>query len=175
MIQKLDKRWFGEMFAIMCEAFPESEYRMKQEQYRLFELSQYEVFGVVEQGQLCAFLAAWDLGCVRFGEHLATLHTMRNHGLGAKLFRFYEQLSATPLVFEVELPETELAKRRIGFYERLGYHYYGDIPYFQGSFHAGQERLALRLMMNDAHVERIEMDRIIDLIYQNVYHQDRDF
>lgn len=175
MFKKLDVSWFEQIYAIMTEAFPSAEYRTKEAQRQLFALPQYEVYGYLEHDRLCAFLAAWDLKEVRFGEHLATKSEWRNAGIGAKLFRYYEGLSKQPLVFEVELPHSELAKRRIGFYERLGYHYYGDIPYYQGSFHPHRERLELRLMMNDARMDSQRIDHIIDLIYAQVYRQKRLF
>ena len=175
MFKKLDESWFEDIYAIMKEAFPPSEYRDKEAQRQLFQLPHYEVYGYLKNDRLCAFLAAWNLTEFRFGEHLATKSELRNAGIGALLFRYYEGLSKQPLVFEVELPSTALAKRRIAFYERLGYHYYGDIEYYQGSFHPNQERLALRLMMNDAQADLERINHIIDLIYGQVYRQKRFF
>ena len=91
------------------------------------------------------------------------------------MFRAFEALNDIPIVFEVELPETELAKRRIHFYERLGYQYYGDVEYYQGIFHEEASPQPLRLMMKDPHRNNEEINRIIDLIYQYVYQQQRLF
>lgn len=175
MFVKLDEASFDAVYAIMEAAFPYSERRDSHKQRALFALKQYEVYGWMENRQLCAFLAAWDLGEIRFGEHLAVLSQYRNQGIGKKLFQAYEALDARPLVFEVELPETAMAKRRIRFYERMGYHYYGDIPYFQGSFHQESTLLPLRIMTNRSDATNAEINHYIDLIYQQVYRQKRSF
>lgn len=175
MLKRLDASWFDAIYAIMEEAFPQSERRIKEEQRSLLSLSEYEVYGWVENDALLAFLAAWDLDMIRFGEHLATRKDQRNRQIGQKLFRAFEALNDIPIVFEVELPETELAKRRIHFYERLGYHYYGNVEYYQGIFHEEASPQPLRLMMKDPHRNNEEINRIIDLIYQYVYQQQRLF
>lgn len=169
MIKKLDVSWFDQIYPIMEEAFPYAERRTKEEQRALFERKEYEVYGYFLDGELCAFLAAWDLGIIRFGEHLATSADKRNSGVGKKLFQAYEAMSDVPIVFEVELPQEEMAKRRIGFYERMGYHYYGDVEYYQGTFHGEQAQLPLRLMMNQSQCSKKELETIIDVIYETVY------
>lgn len=175
MLVKLDVSSFEAIYKIMEQAFPYRERRDKKAQKELFKLSQYEVYGWLENNQLCAFLAAWDLGEIRFGEHLAVNESYRNHCIGKQLFQAYEALDKRPLIFEVELPDTEMAKRRIGFYERMGYHYYGDIPYYQGTFHNEQDALPLRLMMNADNADKVQINRYIDLIYENIYHTKRWF
>lgn len=169
MIKKLDQSSFEEVYAIMEEAFPYAERRSKEEQRQLLKRKEYELYGWFVDGELWAFLAAWDLGKIRFGEHLATRCDKRNSGVGKELFQAYEAQKQTPLVFEVELPETEMAKRRIGFYERLGYHLYQDVEYYQGPFHGETHCLPLRLMMNRADCNKADLDEIIHLIYKHVY------
>lgn len=175
MLTKLDQSSFEAIYSIMTKAFPYSEYRDKAAQRALFAQSQYEVYGWLIDQHLIAFLAIWDLGEIRFGEHLAVLESHRNQGIGAKLFQAYEALDHHPLIFEVELPETSLAKRRIAFYERMGFTYYGDMPYYQGAFHNEQTPLPLRLMMNISNANQAQLNHYIDLIYENVYHAKRWF
>lgn len=169
MIKKLDESWFEQIYPIMEEAFPYSERRTKEAQQLLFQKPEYEMYGWFVEGELSAFLAAWDLGSIRFGEHLATNRKKRNAGVGKQLFQAYEALSEKPLVFEVELPDDELASRRIGFYERMGYHLYKDVEYYQGPFHEETQALPLRLMMNRKDCSEAELNEIIDLIYARVY------
>ena len=49
------------------------------------------------------------------------------------------------ICLEVELPETEMAARRIGFYERNGF-YYNDYFYMQPPIAEGRNAIPLRLM-----------------------------
>lgn len=175
MLKRLDASWFEAIYAVMEEAFPESERRTKAAQQALFTRPEYEVYGWVENDDLTAFLALWDLGAIRFGEHLATRKDQRNHHIGQTLFQAVEAQSEVPIVFEVELPENDLARRRIHFYERLGYHYYGEVEYYQGTFHHEATLQPLRLMMKDEHQSAEQLDALIDLIYEKVYEQPRPF
>lgn len=175
MLVKLDQSSFDRIYPIMEQAFPYSERRSKNDQFALFSLPHYEVYGWLQNKQLCGFLAVWDLGEIRFGEHLAVSETYRNQGIGKRLFQAYEALEERPLVFEVELPDTAIAQRRIRFYERMGYVYYGDVEYYQGSFHNEKEPLPLRLMMNVKDASAKQIDRYINLIYDQIYHCKRWF
>ena len=50
-----------------------------------------------------------------------------------------------PVVLEVEIPVEEMSKRRIGFYERLGYVLDNHV-YYQPPYRLGEEFLEMRLM-----------------------------
>lgn len=174
MIKQLDRSYFEKVYQIMEEAFPLSERRVKEEQLALFDLPCYEMYGWFIDGELSAFLAAWNLGSICFGEHLATSRDKRNLGLGKQLLQAYEAMSAVPIVLEVELPETELAKRRIQFYERLGFHLYPNLPYLQPSFHKDLSPLPLHLMMNGPVISYDQLLDIAKLIYKEIYHEEYD-
>ena len=45
MLKRLDASWFDAIYAIMEEAFPQSERRIKEKQRSLLSLSEYEVYG----------------------------------------------------------------------------------------------------------------------------------
>ena len=45
----------------------------------------------------------------------------RNGGIGAEAMKQFLAFCGTPVVLEVEMPADEMSKRRIGFYERLGF------------------------------------------------------
>lgn len=47
------------------------------------------------------------------------------------------------ILFEVEDPDTELAQRRIGFYERMGFHL-SPFEYVQSPLQKGQDDLPLK-------------------------------
>jgi len=51
-----------------------------------------------------------------------------------------------PACLEAELPETELAARRIGFYERHGFTVNADYPYFQPALTPGGSPIPLHLL-----------------------------
>jgi RimJ/RimL family protein N-acetyltransferase len=69
-------------------------------------------------------------------EHFAIDETARNGGFGAVAMKQFIEQATHPVVLEVELPTDELSRRRIGFYERLGFipdsHAYQQPPYNKG-------------------------------------------
>ena len=60
---------------------------------------------------------------------------------------------------EVELPEGELEKRRISFYERNGF-CYNPYPYTQPSIAPGREPIPLRIMTYQRTVTEAEYQKI---------------
>ena len=159
---------FDPAFAIMEASFPNDEYRPKAEQEALFSREEYEMYGVEEDGKLCAFAAVWELGEVTFLEHLAVEGSQRNRGLGAKLLSDLSQVVKGRLVLEVELPETELAKRRIGFYERCGF-CYNDFDYTQPPISKGKAPVPLRIMSYKNPLSEEEFATVRDTLYARVY------
>ena len=71
-------------------------------------------------------------------------------------------------MMEVELPETEMAARRIGFYERNGF-YYNDYFYMQPPIAEGRNAIPLRLMTTGGPLDEEEFFRMQGLLYKNVY------
>ena len=71
-------------------------------------------------------------------------------------------------MMEVELPETEMAARRIGFYERNGF-YYNDYFYMQPPIAEGRNAIPLRLMTTGGPLDEEEFSRMQGLLYKNVY------
>ena len=50
------------------------------------------------------------------------------------------------VLLEVEMPETDFARRRIGFYERNGFRVRDEFKYIQPPYSPGQPSLELLLM-----------------------------
>ncbi|CAH8770784.1 GNAT family N-acetyltransferase [Paenibacillus dendritiformis] len=72
--------------------------------------------------EIIAILTAWEFPLFRFVEHIAADPAIRGTGVGRKLMTSYIEESVQPILLEVELSITELAQRRVSFYERLGFH-----------------------------------------------------
>lgn len=77
-------------------------------------------------------------------------------------------LCDTPVVLEVEIPAEEMSKRRIGFYERLGY-VLDDHVYYQPPYRRGEEFLEMRLMTyGDINLQQ-SFEEVKNCIYRDVY------
>ncbi|MEC0128379.1 GNAT family N-acetyltransferase [Paenibacillus pabuli] len=160
---------FDQVFSIMKQSFPESEYREYSKQKELLANSHYRLFTEVnEQNEVIGFLAAWEFEEFRYVENVAVSPAIRGGGIGKKMMNHFMQQSDKPIILEVELPENELKRRRIGFYERLGFHL-EDYAYVQPALRVGQDALPLRIMSYPARMTSIEFEAMKKILYKEVY------
>lgn len=137
---------FSKVYDIMEEAFPICELRPYEEAKELIDDPNYNVLVVKNpKGKLGGFLAFWDFPTFNFAEYFAIRDTMRGTGLGSAALKRFLQRNKKPLVLEVEAYDTLQAKRRIRFYERLGF-VLTDINYLQPPSREGDPLVPLTIM-----------------------------
>lgn len=165
----LQKR-FDQVFEIMKQSFPEAEYREYSEQKKLLSNSSYRLLTEKnEQNEVIGFLAGWEFESFRYIEHLAVSPNIRGGGIGKRLMERYMKQTAKPVILEVELPEDEMKRRRIGFYERLGF-CLGDHSYVQPPLRAvGQETLSLQIMSYPVKLNPTQFEMVKKMLYKEVY------
>lgn len=170
MIRPMAPERFDRVYRLMEESFPKDEYRPYPAQKALLEEPGYRLWIMEEKEELLGFCAVWELeGCL-FLEHLAVEPRYRNRGLGARFLRELAQHYRMPLCLEVELPESDLARRRIGFYERNGF-VLNRYPYEMPALAPGQSPVPLLLMTSPHPLSPEEFPRVRDALYRQVYHQ----
>ncbi len=170
MLRQAEKKDFDAIFSLMEMSFPKDEYRTRDEQLSLFDRPLYRIYlyRPDEDGDIYGFAAVWGLGDVCFLEHLAVAPHCRNQGIGERILRELLELFRGCVCLEVELPETALAVRRIGFYERLGFTL-NRYPYLQPAMSKGQNAVPLWIMTSWGSIEREEFETLRDLLYDEVY------
>jgi ribosomal protein S18 acetylase RimI-like enzyme len=164
----LDKDEFPDVFQLMKLSFPPSEFRSYEGELNLFNHSNYKVLAVEENGTLQAFIAEWIIEGVRYVEHFAVNPQVRGQGLGSKIIRKYLGQATTPVIIEVEANDTAIAKRRITFYERLGFAL-SDIEYVQPLLQPSSTDVLLRLMHYPAELPAQTLQDAKRGIFQTVY------
>ncbi len=165
MIEKLEIKDFDAVYAIMEWSFPLEEYRSYEGQKALLKKPAYRIYVAKENGKILGFAAVWQLEDWLFVEHLAVDPQCRNQGIGAKLLGF---LTENRCCLEVELPETDIARRRIGFYERNGF-FLNDDPYLQPSLGEGRNPVPLSIMTSGSAISPEAFARLQELLYTRVY------
>lgn len=165
----LEKKDFDELFTLMTRSFPSAEYRKKEKQYAILDESNYNLTVYKEEGVITAFIAAWTLDSFVFAEHLAVLPEARNGGIGSKFMKEYLSKLTLPLVLEVEDVEDDIAKRRIGFYQRLGFEL-SDICYDQPNFDNSDVVIPLRIMYYDKS-NKLDLTTVKSTIFKKIYKQ----
>lgn len=147
---------------LLEEAMPADERRIRQAQRELILKDAYRLSVLRgEDDILQAFLAYWELPGFTYVEHFAVDKALRGHGIGQQMLAELLQRAHKPVVLEVELPETDIARRRIGFYERSGLHL-NPYPYLQPPLQGGFPPLPLRVMSWPEPLSKNEFDKLCE-------------
>jgi ribosomal protein S18 acetylase RimI-like enzyme len=169
MIEKLRNQDFDKIYDIMEMSFPSDEYRNYNGQKALLEDPAYSIYGIYNEFQdIKAFIAVWEFDEFAFVEHLAVHPEHRNRGLGAYMLNEQVELLHKPVCLEVELPETEIARRRIGFYKRNNF-FLNEYPYIQPALSEGKKAIPLLIMTSGSKVDKDIFERIKNTLYTRVY------
>lgn len=171
MLTKLNKEEFDQVYKIMESSFPPDEHRPYEEQQKLLDNSNYQIYVAKVADnflEIQGFMAVWQFESLSFIEHFAVDNKFRNTGLGSRMLCEIREHLAGRICLEVELPDNDMAKRRIGFYKRNGF-YYNNYPYIQPAISKGRNPIPLRIMTSGGVVSQREYQEIRDILYREVY------
>src|SRR5690554_4789317 len=119
MLEVLNLKDFDKIYDLMEVSFPRDEYRNYEDQKALLSNSSYTIYVVYDEiHAIKGFMAVWDFDEFAFIEHFAVSPKFRNNGMGKEMLSQIVKVLGKRLCLEVEEPDTIMAKRRIGFYER---------------------------------------------------------
>ena len=125
---------FNKAWELYESAFPIEERRTLSEQTTVLKNENYHLDILNDDEQFIGFILWWDFEAYRYIDHFATVEEQRNKGFGKLILNQFMNSNEKPILLEVELPTSTINKRRIQFYERLGFklnpHYY-EIPTVQ--------------------------------------------
>ncbi len=102
-------------------SFPNEERRAIDYHIETMAKGQFRAEVILDDDSPIGILFWWDLADFRFIEHLATSPEVRGSGYGEIILRGFIAESSKPIILEVEHPLDDLSRRRIGFYERIGF------------------------------------------------------
>lgn len=168
MLELLMPNDFDKLYSLIKSTFPSDEYREYDEQRKIFDISEYSVYALKDGEEVEAFIAAWSFDDFAYIEHFAVAEKYRNNGLGAKLLKEFCGKFDKTICLEVELPKTEVAKRRIGFYERNNF-FLNNYPYVQPAFSKNKKSLPLLIMTSNSPVDKHKFEQIKSTLYRKVY------
>lgn len=131
------------------------------------EFSCHAIF--LPAGDFAGMITSWHFGGFRYIEHFAICPSMRNSGLGAKALSEFMAMDSSPIVLEVELPEDELSRRRIGFYERQGMELFDCMEYVQPPYRPTGNSLPMHLMASTGFLNPANFEEVRDKLHSHVY------
>ena len=168
-ITTADEQMYSYVEKLIVASFPSDEYRAL-DQLRAFTdaPNAFTNHVVKEDDRMIGLFTSWDFDDFVYVEHFATDPEVRNGGYGKKIMEAFCNQCSKPIVLEVEEPEEEMAKRRVGFYERLGYKLWGA-NYEQPPYKEGDHFLPMRIMAYGALECERDYDRVKEMLYKYVY------
>lgn len=151
---------FEQAWGLYLRSFPPQERRQLRVQRRVMAQNElYHVEVITEDaavagaasvaGRFVGILFWWGFDDVRYVEHLATVSEVRGQGMGARILSGFIARSSVPVILEVELPDDEMSRRRVGFYRRAGF-VLSDRHYTHPSYKRGGAPVPLALMTHGA-------------------------
>ncbi|AZQ61632.1 GNAT family N-acetyltransferase [Flammeovirga pectinis] len=163
---------FNALWDIYLEAFPRDEQRPKEEIISLMDTPNFYFEGIYVEKKCCGLVCYRELGDFIFIEYLAMHANSRGSGAGsAFLHYFIEKYNGEKIILEVEHPVEDIQKRRVGFYERKGFHYNDKIFMAPQTIEGGQE-LPLNFMSYPLLLGTQEYEQVKKLLLDKVYNED---
>ena len=160
---------FDDVFSLMQKSFPKNEYRSYENQKKLLENKYYKIipyFG--SNSELLAFAAIWEFAFFKFVEHIAVSKKCRGMGIGSKIMRDIIEKSDADVILEIEPPIDETSKKRLHFYEKLGFKC-NDFQYFQLPLNKNDKPMPLKILSYPQAINEEKFKKIQEIIYSNVY------
>ena len=147
-ISTSDLQHYKFMEELLVDSFPPEEYRQL-EQLREFtdRTGNFHNNIIFDDDLPIGFITYWDFGNFYYVEHFATNPALRNGGYGKRTLEYLCDYLKLPIVLEVERPVEEMAKRRIGFYQRQGFVLWKK-DYHQPPYKPGDHFLPMYLMVH---------------------------
>ncbi|MEI7885652.1 MAG: GNAT family N-acetyltransferase, partial [Clostridia bacterium] len=135
---------FADCYELLANAFPKTELRTNAEQQKLLTNKYYRLIEYRAEDKLQAVMCLWDFKNFIYLEHLAVAPEVRGQGIGKHII---EQLIAEKkfIVLEVDPPLNEIARRRVVFYQRLGFEI-NEFFYLQPPLRPENSSIELKLM-----------------------------
>ncbi len=157
-ISSSSDRYFEEFWQLYIGAFPAVERRELDYQIATMQSPSYYLDIILDGDSFIGFMGWWQIGSVKYIEHFATLPSLRGGGYGAKILSSFIEASKENIILEVEHPEDDISKRRIGFYQRLGLHlnphFYAHPAYW------GEGEVELMIMSYPTTISSQELEQI---------------
>lgn len=153
---------------IYIDSFPSDERREWHKLSKLIHHPHFCLYQVVENQELIGLISIWNLPYFTFIEHFAIRESDQGKGIGTQILRQVIEQKSITVIVEVEKPTNESTRRRITFYERLGFSVCKN-TYYQPPYSPEKRKVKMLLMSFPDKMTRLEFIEIKKQLYQEVY------
>ena len=154
---------------LLHTAFPADERRDDAQQREYTDhKKEFAAYALIDGNEPIGLITCWHFTEFVYVEHLAVAPSKRNGGYGAEILRSLNERHKGIIVLEVELPQDEMSRRRIAFYERNGFELC-RLPYLQPPYRPGDTSLPMHLMFHGTDSFTPLFNTIRNTIHHHVY------
>jgi len=114
-------QWYESFREIYIVSFPVHEQRSEAQHEEALEDKRYHLIIKTDEDKLISFIAYWDFKNYVYIEHLAVNPELRGQNKGSELLEDFAELISKTIILEIDPPLDETSKKRLKFYEKLGY------------------------------------------------------
>lgn len=167
---------FNEVYDIMKVSFPVEEIRTYAGQKNLLAREDYHLKTYVNNEKIVGFCAYYILDQFIYIEHLACLPTLRGRGIGTRLLKqvLNEVKDGQMVILEVEPEIDKITKRRIEFYEGLGFKL-NEYAHYQPPLRDNTDVVELKLMSYPLSLNEETHKKYRSILNEEIYHVSRNF
>lgn len=154
---------------ILIDSFPSEEYRDLND-WAAYTQNRPEFCNhvILDGTTRIGLLSYWNFETFYYVEHFAIDSQYRNYKYGSRVLALILETLDKAIVLEVEKPVTELAQRRISFYERNEF-VLSEYEYQQPPYRKGEEWLPMCLMIHYKEPNFCDLAQVKDVLYKLVY------
>ncbi len=165
---------FEAISALYISAFPSDERREIDVLKKMISHHSEMAFYVINLNEhFAGFLILWHFEKFLYVEHLAIKDDLRNNGIGKKIFALMKQIFSGTILLEVEPPLDELSKRRIGFYEGVGFRVVLK-KYLQPAYAKNKKSIPMWVLSNNERISETDLLEFLTIIRLIVYEQPKE-
>lgn len=118
---------------------------------------------ILYDAAMVGIFSYWNFSSLIYCEHFAIDSKYRNQGIGGEILDTFMNEHSGQIVLEVEIPDSEIALRRINFYQRHGL-IVNEFDYWQPSY--SEQKLILPMyLMTTTKLDIVSFKNIKQLIY----------
>ena len=155
--------------SILTKSFPCEEYRDLAE-WGDYTENKNDFYNnvILCDNKKIGILSLWNFSSFIYIEHFAISPEIRSKGFGHLVMNHLLKEANNEIILEVELPNNDQAKRRIHFYEEIGFHLC-PFTYHQPPYRKGDELFPMRIMSSTPILSSDNFCKIKGILYSRVY------
>ena len=169
-IRPVTEEKYSVVYKRLIDAFPYEERRDECDEKKCFLKEQFNFCEITDDGESVGLIVFWVFERFLFIEHIAINKEIRSNGYGSKAIELIKVKYDLPIILEAEAPETGMQKKRIKFYENLGFKV-NSYDYTQPSYH-NAESVPLLILSFPEKLNQTEYDEFFKetriVVYEEV-------